>query len=217
MIDRVDRFVMLDDVQFIRREWKNRNRVRKDRRSIETKWLTVPLHRKSQRNTRICDAEIDEGSDWRQKHRDSLRQVYGKAPHFADVEGVLDGVNGDGRTLGDLNAALLQGFCCYLGIETELVRSSEMHVEGRKTEKLANLCTKIGAGFYLANNGSAAYLDPRCFSSRGIEWAFQDYRHPTYLQITGGEELPFLPYLSVVDLISNHGQHSLEILRQGRS
>ena len=79
MIDRVDEFVFLDDVDLIMREWKTRNRIRKERASVETKWLTVPIARGSRRATTIWAARIGGDGTWRARHLDALRAVYARA------------------------------------------------------------------------------------------------------------------------------------------
>lgn len=216
MIDRVDEFVFLDDVDVIMREWKTRNRIRKQRAGTETKWLTVPIERRSRRGTYLCDARIGGESTWRRKHRDALRAVYDRAPFFDDAYRLLhDGLARGVATLADLNIALVEDTCAYLGITTPLRRSSELGTTGHKTDKLVAVCLAVGADGCLANNGSAGYLERDRFTERRIEVDFQDYRHPTYRQTSGGEELPFLSHLSILDLIANHGIESLRILRSG--
>lgn len=217
MIDRVDEFWLLDDVDFIKREWKNRNRIRKERTSSETKWLTVPIARESQRGTWMCAAKLANESEWRTQHLDSLRHVYGGSAHFQEAMALAEkGLGASAATLADLNAALLRQLCDHLGIATELRRTSELSVAGKKTEKLVAICQAAGATHYLANNGSAAYLDTNAFLEAGITCDYQDYAHPNYRQACAGEELPFLSHLSILDLIANHGPESLAILRQGR-
>ncbi len=217
MIDRVDEFVFLDDVDLILREWKTRNRIRKERRGQEAKWLTVPIAREDRRGVSIAAARLGADDGWRERHLNALRAVYGATPHFEDAYALLErGLAREARTLADLNVALLGDLCAYLGIDTALRRSSTLGTAGRKTEKLAAVCVAVGADSYLANNASADYLDPQRFAELGIELAFQDYRHPTYRQTSGGRELSFLSHLSVLDLIANQGPASGAILRQGR-
>ena len=216
MIDRVDEFWFLDDVDFIKREWKNRNRIRKDRTGAEVKWLTVPIERASQRGTHIAAAKLASDVDWRRRHLDAFRHVYRHAPFFTDALELLEaGFARTAATLGDLNVALLIDLCRYLGIETALGCTSSLGASGHKTEKLIGVCRAVGATGYLANNGSAGYLRLECFADERIACAFQDYEHPTYEQRSQGALLPFVSHLSVLDLIANQGADSLELLRQG--
>lgn len=216
MIDRVDTFVLLDDVDYIKREWKNRNRIRKEALGTETKWLSVPIERADQRDTPIARARIAD-TDWARKHLDGFFQVYRDTAHFDAAYTLLQtGLQRNAATLGELNVALIEDVCGALGIDTELRRSSDLDAGGRKTEKLLALCRATGAERYLANNGSATYLEPERFEAAGIECRYQDYEHPTYPQRSGKTELPFLSHLSVLDLIANHGPDALDILRSGR-
>lgn len=217
MIDRVDAFFFLDDVDFIKREWKNRNRIRKERLSADTKWLTVPIERACQRGTHIRDTRLAADGSWRRAHLDAFSHVYRRAPHFDDARRLLcEGLGARASTLADLNVRLVAGICAYLGIETPLARSSELGTTGSRTEKLVELCRRVGARSYLANNGSAAYLEPGRFADEGVILSYQDYGHPEYVQRSAGRQLPFLSHLSVLDLIANQGPRSLEIIREGR-
>lgn len=216
MIDRVDAFVFLDDVDFIRREWKNRNRIRKEARADEAKWLSVPIEHDDQRGTPIHRAHIAD-TDWRRRHLDGFRQVYRAARCFDDAFGLLEtGLARPAETLAQLNVGLVGDICAYLGIETELLESSSLGVDGRKTEKLLGLARALDADRYLANNGSAVYLETERFDEAGIQCRYQDYEHPRYEQRSGDTPLPFLSHLAVLDLIANLGPGSLEVIRSGR-
>ncbi len=216
MVDRVDEFWLLDDVDFVKREWKNRNRIRKDRTDTETKWLTVPIERASQRGTHIREARIANDFDWRTRHLDALAETYRRTPFVDDVLNLMErGLSRDLETLGDLNATLLTDLCDHLGITTPLLRTSTLGARGRKTDKLVAVCRTVGADAYLANNGSAGYLEPERFQDAGVHCSYQDYEHPRYEQVSGTQVLPFLSHLSVLDLIANQGPASLEVLRRG--
>jgi len=216
MIDRVDHFVFLDDVDFIKREWKNRNKIRKDARSDRTKWLSVPIEHGDQRGTWIRDARIAE-TTWRRQHLDGFRQVYLKTPHYLEASELLRAcLETPAVTLADLNVGSVTRICRYLGIATLLGRSSELGCEGRKTEKLLAIARGVDATAYLANNGSATYFEMERFENAGIGCSYQDYDHPSYTQTYADRELPFLSHLSILDLIANHGHDALAILRQGR-
>ncbi len=217
MIDRVDEFIFLDDVDVIHRDWKTRNRIRKERASSETKWLSVPIVHECRRKTPIFEARIGGDGNWRQTHFDAFTMVYAEAPFFVEANTLFERcLTPRAETIGDLNVHMVQRICAHLGIATPTRRASKTPTLGRKTEKLVALCEVAQATHYLANNGSAGYLDTERFSAADIALAFQDYEHPTYEQKSGKQSLPFLSHLSVFDLIANHGPASLEILRQGR-
>ena len=217
MIDRVDEFIFLDDVDVIQRDWKTRNRIRKERESNETKWLSVPIVHECRRQTPISKARIGGDGTWQQRHLDAFSMVYAQTPHYDEAKTLFgECLEQPATTIGDLNVEMVQRTCAYLGIETPMRRASETPTDGCKTEKLATLCEFAKATAYLANNGSAGYLEPERFAASGLTLAFQDYEHPTYEQLNGKEALPFLSHLSILDLIANHGPASLAILRQGR-
>lgn len=217
MIDRVDAFYFHDDVDFIKQEWKNRNRIRKEQTGVETRWLTVPVERSCQHDTPLREVRIAADRAWRRRHRNTFRHVYRRAPHGDEAFELLDrGLAAGAASLADLNVHLVAGICAYLGITTPLERTSALAAGGRRTAKLVDLCERAGADAYLANNGSAAYLDLELFSAAGLECRYQDYVHPEYVQSSGGSRLPFVSHLSVLDLVANHGPRSLAVLREGR-
>ncbi|MEO0652828.1 MAG: WbqC family protein [Planctomycetota bacterium] len=217
MIDRVDEFWLFDDVDFIKREWKNRNRIRGTADGSEPKWLSVPIERACQRGTPIAEARLASDVDWRRRHRDAFDEVYRHAPHHALAAQLLEaGLAREARTLAELNAALLEVLCGQLGIQTPLRRTSTLAVEGAKTERLIAVCRAVGATAYLANDRSSDYLQLERFAEAGIEIEYQGYAHPEYVQRSRGRELPFLSHLSVLDLIANQGEDALSVIRAGR-
>lgn len=217
MLDRVDEFLFLDDVDVIQRDWKTRNRIRKQRDGDETKWLSVPLEHGSRRLTPIDEARIGGDGTWRRRHLDAFAAVYARAPFFEHAAELFEGgLARQATTLADLNIGLIADLSAYLGIDTPTRRASALGAAGRKTDKLVALCSLVGAQAYLANNGSAGYLEAARFEAGGMRVAYQDYGHPAYAQTSAGAALPFLSHLSVLDLIANHGPDSLAILREGR-
>ncbi|MBW1740202.1 MAG: WbqC family protein [Deltaproteobacteria bacterium] len=216
MIDRVDVFVYLDDVQFIKREWKNRNRIRKTATGYDTKWLTVPIVKRCQHGL-IKDALISQKVDWVSRHVESLKTVYRHSPYFdkyfPNIEKIIRGYS-CGR-LSTLNIALINYVCGVLTIKTEFVESSRLRVGGRREEKLLNICKKIGADHYLANNATSSYVPDKYFEGANIGFEVQNYRHPQYTQVYKGHKLPFISNLSIVDLLFNCGREGINIIRKG--
>lgn len=220
MIDRVDTFVYLDDVQFVRREWKNRNRIRKDLRSAETKWLTVPVEKAPWPGLPIDRTLVRRDRDWFAEHRHAIRTVHAKSPHAALLGDLLERIAAaaePAEDLATLNIETTRVLCEQLGITTAFARASTFDVPGRKTEKLHGLLKCVGANHYLANDASRVYLDRDLLAGDGIGSEFQGYEHPVYAQHCGREELPFVSHLSVLDLIANAGDGALDIIRSGRT
>jgi len=212
LIDQVDTFVFLDDVQFEKRSWQQRNRIKTP---LGLQWLTVPVNSRGRQMQLIREVEIESRDFW-QNHLRAIDLNYRRAPFFSryfhELSSLLAGF--DGTRLADLNVLLIQWFVNMLGIKTRLVSSSSLRQPGRRTELLANLCESLGGDVYTSPLGSAVYLlkEQDAFLARGMKIVFQHYKHPEYRQLFP----PFQPYASALDLIFNEGERSHEILRSGR-
>lgn len=211
MIDRVDRFLFLDSVQFSKRSWQQRNRVKSQSEAI---WLTVPVLTKGKRDQTIAEVEIDPEAAFHHKHLRTISNLYAKAPfferYFGDFSLILEREH---HQLSELNIELIRWFCEALGIETEMGKTSDLDVDGSKAELLIDICHSIDANVYLSAEGSRTYIEENNqFQAQGIDLEYHAYSHPQYRQLHG----EFLPYLSVLDLLFNEGPDSLKIIRSGR-
>ncbi len=208
LMEKVDIFVFLDSVQFERRSWQQRNRI-KSANGIQT--LTVPVLKKGRRDQKIHDVEIDPGSRFRQEHKNAIHSSYATAPYYERYSKGLFEVLQAGHThLAELNIDLINFLGGELKIGTDLYRSSEMDAIGSKADLLADICYQLEADEYLSPMGSKAYMDSSsAFSDLGIHVSYHDYQHPCYLQLHGS----FEPYMSVIDLLFNEGENSRSILR----
>ena len=206
---RADVFVYYDDVQYDKHGWRNRNRIKAP---TGPHWLSVPVRHAGLGKPRILDIEIDNNGGWARKHIGTLRQYYGRAPFFDryidDLESLFER---PWRQLVDLNLALAARMAEWLGITTPILRSSELGVEGERSERLLALCERVEATRYLSGNAAQSYLDVGLFERHGITVAWQNYEHPVYPQLYG----EFVPYLSAIDLLMNCGEESGHILREG--
>jgi WbqC-like protein len=202
---RADVFVYYDDVQFDKHGWRNRNRVKSTAGAPH--WLTVPVGHRGR--PRILDVEIDNRSGWARKHVGTLRQFYARAPfldrYLPDLATLLQK---RWERLVDLDLACGALLADWLGLRPRMLRASELDVDGVRSERLVALCQRVGARRYLSGDAARAYLDVALFERHGIEVIWQDYAHPVYSQQHG----PFLPYLSVVDLLFNCGEASGDIV-----
>ncbi|PIQ97166.1 MAG: hypothetical protein COV67_05665 [Nitrospinae bacterium CG11_big_fil_rev_8_21_14_0_20_56_8] len=206
---RVDRFVFLDDVQYTRRDWRNRNRVRTREGWC---WLTVPVIQKNRYRQLLKETRIDPSMPWRRKHLETLRANYAHAPYFDLYFPRLESIyNKDPVFLVDLCYAGIGVLCEAFGIDTPTVPSSGLESGGEKVERILSLCRVLGATEYLNGDAGRGYLSEDIFRKAGISLIFQEYRHPQYDQRFPG----FVPYLSAVDLLFNCGEKSGAILRQG--
>lgn len=203
-----DCWIFLDTVQYEKNGWQNRNRIKTPRGA---QWLTVPV--KARLGTLISDVEIDAGQPWQRKHVEAIRVNYARAPHFDRYFGELEQLlRRPWRRLADLNVEVTRFLAEALGLTPRMLRASELSpVSAGPTGRLLDLCVAVGADTYLAGRDGARYMDLPRFEAARVAVLGQEYQHPTYSQPDGD----FLPFLSVVDLLLNHGESSLRILREG--
>jgi hypothetical protein len=209
---KADLFIVLDHVQFERRNYQNRTRVLVDG---QQHWLTVPVVQRSQQE-RIIDKRIDqppadEKKWWGSKLYQTLRHAYRDAPYFdLYAPELLEILESRPDRLVDLNLSMLGFVRKVLDIHTPLLNSSAMDIGGARSELILDICRVAGADTYLAGmGGSRQYLDQEAFAEAGIDIVWQDFRHPVYAQCAGGT---FVPGLSVLDLLFNHGPRSRALL-----
>ena len=201
-----DCFVLYDDVQYDKHGWRNRNRIKTAQGPL---WLTVPVLTHGQGLPTNRDARIDARQPWARKHLQALRVNYTRAAAFPEVFDALAPVlEGPWTHLCELNRAVLDARGGLLGLSRRIRWSSELDIRGQKTERLINICRALGADRYLTGDAASDYLDETQFAAHGIGVEYHHYRHPVYAQLHG----EFVPYLSVVDLLMNHGRESLRVL-----
>jgi hypothetical protein len=209
-IDRADIFIWLDDAQFSRGGWHNRNRVKTAHGALT---LTVPVTRHA---PAPLSATAIAGQDWRRRHRVTLAQAYAHAPHLATITAATEDLYSTPHaTLGGLNLRCCRLLAEAMGITTPQVLASSLGpIEASRTQRLIQLCRRVGADTYLAGDGSAVYLDTAAFGGP-VRLQWQHYSAPRYRQ--QHPSVGFLPDLSVIDLIANTGQQARHILRAART
>jgi hypothetical protein len=204
-----DLFILLDHVQFERRNHQNRSQIRIDG---EARWLTVPVLQRSQKE-RIVDKRVDNSDPrpWGTIHFSTLRHAYRDAEHFKTYAGALRQIlEARWDRLVDLDRAMLDLLRDAFEIRTPLERSSNLGALGAKSELILNLCRAVGADTLLAGfGGSRRYLDLEAFDREGIHVKWHEFTHPTYMQC--GPQ-PFIAGLAAVDLLFNCGPESRPIL-----
>jgi hypothetical protein len=203
----VDVFVVLDHVQFERRNYQNRSSIRIDN---EARWLTVPVIQRSQKEL-IVEKEIDNAVAWGPKHFSTLKHAYRDAGYFShcavELKKILESPWG---RLADLTWATMGFARDAFGITTPLVRSSELGVDGAKSDLILSVCKAVGAERMLAGfGGSRGYLDVEKFAAEGVTIEYHRFTHPEYRQCGTA---PFMPGLAAIDLLFNSGPQSREIL-----
>ena len=203
-----DLLVLLDDVQFRKNYFQNRNRIRS---AAGAEWVTVPVLTKGRSSDEIRHIEINNAGAprWRQKYWLTIEQRYRAAPFWPVYAPPLQAVfEREWTLLADLNAELIRQLFSFFDVRTEVIRSSTLGIAGEKSERLLRICQAAGASEYLSGVSGREYLDVPAFDRAGIAVSFQEFHHPIYRQL--GE--PFVPLLSCIDLLFMHGQESAAIL-----
>jgi len=204
-----DRFVVLDNVQYEKQNYQNRNRFKLVN---GIRWLTVPVGHQSSEEA-IADKRISyEIDDWRRRLWLTIEQAYGKSPHFRRYAPALRGVcERRWERLVELDLHLLDLCLEWLDIHTPRVLGSSLQLTQKKSALIVELCQKTGATTYLAGaGGSRSYLDVGLLASHGIDVSWQDFTHPQYPQLHPA--LGFQSHLSVLDLLFNCGPESRDVL-----
>lgn len=200
LVGRVDEFVLLDDVQYTPRDWRNRNRIKTPHGLL---WLTVPVRTRGRSHQRVDEVEVSDPA-WAGRHWATLRHAYGRAPAFAAVAPALEALYAGcvHPLLSDVNEHLLRGVCELLGIGTPISRSAPMPDGTDPTERLVELCRRAGATEYMAGPSSWAYLREEEFTRAGIAVRTMRYGpYDPYPQLHG----PFEDRVSVLDVLFHTG------------
>lgn len=207
LIRAVDEFVLYDDVQYTKCDWRNRNGI-KTPKGIH--WLTIPVRQVSL-NQSIFETRVVDGR-WRKKHWETIRQFYGKARYFSAYQDRIEQLyHGDSEELlSRINERFLRELCEILGIRTRIRRSDEFRLAVGKTERLVELCEELGAQEYLSGPAARCYLDESLFTRRGIAVRFADYSgYPEYGQF----HPPFEHGVTVLDLLFHQGPGAVQYLK----
>jgi len=204
-IDCADVFVLLDNVQYKKNEWQNRNRIKT---SQGWQWITVPVLYKYPE--KINEVKINNTVDWRKKHLNALTYNYSKAPFFEKHRRFLEKTfSTNWEFLVEINTHVIQYLINALGIDKKIVLASSLRLREGPTDRLVDICKHVQADTYLSGKDGAKYMNLDAFAQAKIKVIFQDFRHPIYPQLYE----PFEPLMSIVDLLFNHNHNSLKIIR----
>ncbi len=205
-MSKADTFVILDDVQFLKNTFQNRNRIKT---SSGEQWLTVPI-KLEHYNQKISEIKIDNSKDWQKKNVLTLKYNYGRTAYFKDYFPEFEKIyNKKEEMLVTFNMNLINFFKERFHIKTKLVLSSTLNINTTKTQRLIDICKKLAAKTYLSGTGTKEYMNEQLFSKDNIQLEFNLFTHPTYPQAYG----QFLPYMSAFDLLMNCGPESQKIIR----
>lgn len=195
-----DIFVILDNVQFQKNGVQNRNMIRNKQKAF---WLTIPV--KGHLTDRIAYKEVSDNG-WSEKHWKSLVTTYANAPFWDLYKDALERLySRQYFTLGEINNQFFDFLIEQLGIDTKIVRMSELGVDGAKSDLILNICKTLGATTYLSGIGGRAYLDECSFLDAGIAIEYLESVSPVYKQFNGD----FIPGLSMLDMMLNESPDAL--------
>ncbi len=199
LIQKADTFVFFDDVQYDKRGWRNRNRIKTQNGPV---WLTIPANAKGSQtdNILIKDVPVVYDEDWTKKHWRSLQLNYGKAPFFKQYAPQVEAFYQQRPVmLADFTISTSITLSEMLGLKNKnFLRSSELEgVEGQKTDRLLSVLQKVGATHYISGPSAKDYIENDKFEAAGITLEYMDYRYDEYPQL----HPPYDPQVSVLDLL----------------
>lgn len=203
LINMVDTFVFLEDVQYTEHDWRNRNKILVGN---EAKWLTVPVKNSGRRGQKIYEVEIN-NNNWAKKHYNAFNINYSKSNSFKDFKWILEEIYIKNKwiSLSELNIFSTKLIANTLGIKTEFLNSKDIPTLGKKDDKIIEICKLIGGDEYISGKAAKSYINPAKFSKNNILLDYIDYSYPKYSQYKG----EFVTHnVSVLDLIFNCGKDS---------
>jgi hypothetical protein len=211
MIGMVDEFVLLDDVQYTRRDWRNRNQI-KTAQGLQ--WLTIPVEVKGRFECKINEVTVADPT-WAKDHWNKISQAYSKAPFFRDYCNQIEEcyLGYSELYLSKINYRFLVLINSILGIKTPLRWSQEFTASAEKSQRLLDICNRIDASVYISGPAAKDYLQVDLFNKEGIEVKWMDYSgYPEYRQLHGA----FSHSVSIVDLIFNEGPSAINFLKSNK-
>ena len=204
---KADIYVIFDNVQYTRRAWMNRDKIKTKKGEG---WLTVSTQ-KAPQDTPINRILLAEGS-WREDNLNLLRTNYRNSPFFHEIMPSIEELyKFSGTRMMDFNLASIQMLMQFFDIQIETILASSLEPQGKNNTMIIDIMKKLGYSRYLSGVGARDYFVPELYEQAGIEVIWQDFKHPVYPQQYDG----FIPYLSSIDLLFNCGiKHSRQILRE---
>jgi len=195
-IETADAFVFLDNVQYTKRDWRNRNKIKTP---SGIKWLSIPVQVSGKYNQLIEETEIVDLS-WAKKHLAVLRENYKLAPNFKEsfefIENLYNSL--DTVSLSEINITIIKGIMDYLDIDTPIYHASDFQIIEDSSQRLLNICKELGATDYYSGPAAKNYLNESIFDENKIKvHYFDNHDYPKYEQLHG----KFDHYLSILDLI----------------
>jgi hypothetical protein len=210
LIGLVDEFIIYDEVQYTKNDWRNRNKIKTP---SGVQWITIPVYQRTLKQ-KISETEIS-NYKWGNKNWNMLKSNYGKAPFFKQFSPAFEAFYNTTKLmqLSDVNLFLIKMICNIIGIKTSITSSTDYKSEGDATERLITLCKQAGGDCYLSGPAAKNYLREDLFQEEGLQVEWMDYSgYPEYSQMYP----PFSHQVSIIDLIFNTGSDSIQYMKCGK-
>lgn len=206
LLNYADEFVIYDEVQYTKNDWRNRNRVISPNGAV---WLTIPVKYKF--GQRINETVVAD-PNWGRKHWEVLHQYYKKAPFFMLYKNIFEEIylGFDGESISEINLIFIRAICRILGINTRISSSIEYSSVQGKTARLVDICRQLGGSEYITGPAAKNYLDESLFVDRGINVKYMNYSgYPEYSQCAS----TFDGAVSILDLVFNVGDQATNFMK----
>ena len=207
-INRADEFVLYDDMQYTKRDWRNRNKIKT---STGLQWLSIPVEVKGKFFQKIKETKIID-KNWNKKHWNIIKHNYSKAIYFKEYKDFFEDMylNCNTEYLSEINFVFLKAVCDLINIKTTFRWSSEFELRGDKSEKLLNLCLDTGASTYYSGPAAKDYLNEELFMKKKVNVEWLDYSgYKEYEQLYP----PFEHEVSILDLLFNAGKDAVRYMK----
>lgn len=210
LINEVDDFVLFDDVQYTRRDWRNRNKIKTAHGLC---WLTIPVEVKGKFFQKIKETKVADEGIWAENHFQTLKHAYSKAPHWVDYEArIADAYEKASKLdfLSEVNRLFISSICSWLNIDTRLHWSSDFDLADGKNERLISICSQLKASEYISGPAAKDYIEQEKFEQAGISVSWADYSgYQEYPQMYP----PFEHGVSILDLLVHTGPEARSYMK----
>lgn len=209
-----DIFALWDTAQFVKRGtfgWMNRNKIRTTNGWI---WLTVPVLTKGKYKQSIINTYINNSLPWQRKHWRSIYLNYKKAPYFNKYSDFFEDIyKKKWDKFSELSETIIRYLVKVLGIKTKIIKCSDFMLNSSGTDLIIDVCKKVGADTFLSGRHGKDYLDEEKFRQNKTRLIYQNFNPLRYKQLYE----PFIENLSIIDLLFNEGDNSINIIKKGNN
>jgi hypothetical protein len=205
----VDVFVVFDEMQYTKRDWRNRNMVKTPQ---GPKWLSIPVEVKGKFFQKINQTKVAD-INWGKSHWGSIKQNYSDTKYFEEISGFLKPLYMDCSKvfLTEINLSFIIAINKYLNIETEILYSRDFQLVKNKTQRLVDICKELDVNAYYTGSAAKSYMEEERFTKEGISVNYFDYNgYKEYNQ----KFPPFNHYISILDLLFNEGKNAINYMKK---